>query len=545
MFKKIMTVMFALVMSLGILAGCNLVKVNTEVYYSQIVAEVVFQNQTKTFTMKELLNAYNSYGYQYVDNGSTVEEAVKSTMDTMINRAILVQELKKQITLSDPEIQELWRETFSNVNKSILGIEEEIVAQWELGVEDGEDNKTETKPLRDAYKPFEATYELKNGSLVRVVTPTQIDPTPAGSFVQTITDVKISKEALKRYTQTLRDAAKLEGKTNQTDQELLQEEINRVYSVLEENKYISKFQEDYLNSTSVTTQEVVSRYKDLVRRDYFKYATNQKAYFTDMRSDSTKVYYHPETNKFLNVTHILVKLSAQQNAQIGELEKQLKANSITKEVYETRLQTIKDATMVKYNNEEGDVLQKSLHSVYNEVESAVNQYSNLTETGFTLRAQAFNDMLYKYNDDTGIMNRDFAYVVNLTDEEGFDNIMIPEFTNASRELHTNSSKGKGSISDLVFAEFADGEFGFHIIMNLGVVENLVSYQNLNNITWQALYNQKTQPSSNKSIFDLIYAELNLDANKASTRMNEIVATAKGQIEKIKLYEKVYESLWKK
>lgn len=537
--------MFALVMSLGILAGCNLVKVNTEVYYSQIVAEVVFQNQTKTFTMKELLNAYNSYGYQYVDNGSTVEEAVKSTMDTMINRAILVQELKKQITLSDPEIQELWRETFSNVNKSILGIEEEIVAQWELGVEDGEDNKTETKPLRDAYKPFEATYELKNGSLVRVVTPTQIDPTPAGSFVQTITDVKISKEALKRYTQTLRDAAKLEGKTNQTDQELLQEEINRVYSVLEENKYISKFQEDYLNSTSVTTQEVVSRYKDLVRRDYFKYATNQKAYFTDMRSDSTKVYYHPETNKFLNVTHILVKLSAQQNAQIGELEKQLKANSITKEVYETRLQTIKDATMVKYNNEEGDVLQKSLHSVYNEVESAVNQYSNLTETGFTLRAQAFNDMLYKYNDDTGIMNRDFAYVVNLTDEEGFDNIMIPEFTNASRELHTNSSKGKGSISDLVFAEFADGEFGFHIIMNLGVVENLVSYQNLNNITWQALYNQKTQPSSNKSIFDLIYAELNLDANKASTRMNEIVATAKGQIEKIKLYEKVYESLWKK
>lgn len=547
MTKKVLSLIFAVFMSFGILAGCNLVKFNTENYYSQVVATVEYDQEKLSFTMKDLLTAYQNYGSQYTQQGSTVEEAVNSSLTTLINRAVLVKELKK-VPLTADEINSLKHDVYDNMNNAIAEIETTIRKEWKLEVEEGDEQEdVAEQPLRTAYAPYEAKFELRDGSLARLVAEQKtLNTEPAGNFKQVITDVEVSQEAWKRYLRQLKDAAKIEGVTKLTDAQLIDREIKRIYDVLEENEYVTKFQTDYLNSLAVSTSEVVARYKELYLEDYIKYVGNTAAYHKDIRSGFSEVYYHPVVNQYLKVSHILIQLSDEQNAQIDTLNKRLKANSISKEQYDYEVERIRqDQTVVKYNTASGAVAQKSLPAVHLEIVSAVEQYGKLLDNSLQLRAKEFNSFIYKYNDDPGIMNADYPYVVNLYDIEGVDNAMIPEFIEGARELYFNPEKGTGSVSEPVLSEYESGKYGFHIIMNLGTASNLVEMGEIGNITWQALYRAKTQPSGEKSVFEVLYDAIDLDSSKASKRIGEIVDNVKREGRAtIKLYPSVYKNLWK-
>ena len=288
-------------------------------------------------------------------------------------------------------------------------------------------------------------------------------------------------------------------------------------------------------------------------RDQAKYTNNLTAYYTQMKSDASSVYYHPVSNAYLQVTHILVKFSEDQNTQIAQLNSQLESNTISQSVYDYRLQLIKNQTVATYENEAGETVTMPYETMYNNLYNAVYSVGNYgakvqTQTELVERAKLFDQYLYKYNEDTGIVNSDFAYVVNLqdlSDTYGVSDIMIPEFTDAARELYTDTTNyGLGTISQPVFAEFSDGEYGYHVILNLGVVSNIVTPGNINNVTWQALYGKTTQPSLDKTIFHVIYDDLDLDSDLASTQMSQMVSTVKAQeVVTYKLYTSRYKSLW--
>ena len=57
---------------LVVLTGCSWLKIDNNKYYNAIVASV----GDKNFTKRELVTAYNSYGYQYTENfGYSMEDA--------------------------------------------------------------------------------------------------------------------------------------------------------------------------------------------------------------------------------------------------------------------------------------------------------------------------------------------------------------------------------------------------------------------------------------------------------------------------------------
>lgn len=586
MLKKLLSVVFALFVSVAFFAGCNIVKVNNSAYYTQVVAEVIYKDNTPTkqFTMKDLLTAYSSYGSQYTQQGASVKDAVNSTLETMIDRYLLISELRKASPLTEADKNDVMRKVYTNINQSLQELETEVRKSWGLEVTDVGSLGDKTTTLRAEYKPHEATIELvyneealKHELLKKVTEPTDIDGTNPGSFVYFKTDEQVSNEAWKRYIRRLKNSAEMEGKTGLSDQKLLNDEISRIYRILEDNEYLSRFSNSYYNNLplNVNTNNVVAYYKQLFTNDYNKYANNLNAYHTQMRSDATKVYYHPQTNLYLNVTHILVKLSASDNAEFVTLEKDYNIGKITKAVYDEQVASVKARTTVTYEERDQDnqividpvtgkakVVTKLLTEVYNTIiVPKVETYNK--DTNFVARANAFNDLIYMLNDDEGIMNRDTAYVVNLTDVQGQKNIMIEEFTNASRTLFTGLDKdgnqlpqsqfGKGAISEPVFAEFKDGEFGFHIIMNLGVVENpIVNHKDnlfvLDRIGsdgqedgWLHLYNVTTQPSSTKTLFEVVNDALNL--SEYTNLETEIVNTAKGNVKEIKTYNSRFKNLW--
>ena len=274
-------------------------------------------------------------------------------------------------------------------------------------------------------------------------------------------------------------------------------------------------------------------YKEKYKRDYEKYEYNEAAYHTAMANDASSVYYHPNSgNEYVYVTHILFKFSDEQTKEIENIKNLYKSNSITKAVYEARLaeaQSI-DRTVVTYE-ENGVTKTTSATLAYQDILANVNKYDQ--DVQFELRAKEFNKYLYKYNDDEGIMNKDFAYVVNL--DTNVTDQMVKPFADEARRLQKED--GVGAMSEPILTDY-----GYHVMFNLGPVKNVVNYSEINNLTWEALYNVKTQPSSEKTLFHLEYDAINSNSNKVSTILTSKVADLTAEVEVIKYWEKRYLTL---
>ena len=93
----------AMVLSVFMLGGCNLITVNNYKYYTQKVVTVdikdgygaEYDSYKKTYTKKDLLNSYYNYAYSYVQQGQlTAKNGVDYAMNNMINTDLLYNYIK-------------------------------------------------------------------------------------------------------------------------------------------------------------------------------------------------------------------------------------------------------------------------------------------------------------------------------------------------------------------------------------------------------------------------------------------------------------------
>lgn len=552
--KKFITYIFSLLFCVTMFAGCSLIQLNPTKYYSQTVAQIVYDKNNKVnFAMKDLLEAYDNYGYQLQQNNSTLssEDALKQTAELMVQRYMLVKEIKNQIgELTQGEKNVLMRETYEHINTTLASLEDEIRVEWDRVVNEDdkdEDSSTEEEGPTEyqEYKPtVERVYyeeEVNDvtkykSKLVRVEEEKEPeDESDPGKFVQNITDADVSAEAWKRYMKTLQKNNEELG-IKLSDEKAFEEEINRIYGVLEENKYISKYQEHLTKNLEIDSTSVVESYKQKYKRDYELYSNNESAYHTAMANDASTVYYHPNSgNEYVYVTHVLLGFSDETLAKIKNLEKLYKSNSIEKSVYEAKLKQLQniETTMIDYYDENGNKKQISAQLAYEEILNNVSKYDK--DVNFELRAKEFNKYIYKYNTDQGILNRDFAYVVNL--DTNVEDQMVKEFADEARRLQ--KKEGVGAMSEPILTEY-----GYHIILNLGPVTNVVEYNNIDNLTWEALYNVKTQPSSEKTLFHVEYDALNTDETKVNAILTSLVNDLAAQVEVVNYWEERYLTLLK-
>ena len=88
--KKFTTIVMAcLIMLVAVLTGCSTFKVDKVKYYNEVLAKV----GDECITRFDLVNAYNSYGYNtYVtQQGQSEKQALRSTMDLLIQRELTTQ----------------------------------------------------------------------------------------------------------------------------------------------------------------------------------------------------------------------------------------------------------------------------------------------------------------------------------------------------------------------------------------------------------------------------------------------------------------------
>lgn len=555
--KKILTYIFSLCLCIMVFAGCSLVQLNASKYYKQTVAEIVYsKDKTYELTMEDLLQAYNNYGYQLAQNNNssssssssmTGEEILTKTAELMVQRHLLVEMIKEELgDLSTEEKNYIKRQTYDSINSQLASLEDTIRVEWDRKISEDETKEDESTSLRASYTVYKPTVEKVveekevNGTtklvteLKRVTDDEEIDGTDPGEFKQVITDEDISKEAWKRYMKTLQDNNENLGK-KYSDEKAFEKEIDRIYNLLVENRYISKYQTAITNGLEITAEAAVESYKEKYKRDYEKYANDEAAYHSAMSEDASSVYYHPNSgNEYIYVTHILFKFSDEQTAEIANLKKLYQSNSISKEVYEARLEEVQslENTVVKYE-ENGVTKTTSAALAYQDVLNNVGKYDK--DIQFEARAKEFNTYIYKYNDDEGIMNKDFAYVVNL--DTSVTDKMVKSFADESRRLQ--KEEGIGAMSKPILTDY-----GYHVILNLGPVKNVVEYENIDNITWETLYNVKTQPSSEKTLFHVEYDAINTDSTRLSQVLSSKTDDLMGGVEKVRYWDKRILSLLK-
>lgn len=540
------------------MTGCGLWKINQDRYLSRTVATV---GDDIVITKEDLLMTYNQYASTLINSyGYTNEKAVEYCIDLLVNKKLMLKKAKEIFpTLSSKETSKCWKDTYDTMNEILADYESAVKVDWDIK---DEDKKTETAGTADsssnstAYTPYEkkaklvqnsdGVWEIQEVPEEDELADVEIIEGGADKFLKTyriISREDVSKEALKRYIKVLKkneEGRTFEGENAYSDDAVLNRAINRVYTQIEENYYLSKLKKHLVKDTSVSVDQVLNEYKEKFISSYTKYEIGSGDFATDILNSAENMYYVPESakGKFFYVSHFLIKFNTQEQAQVDELKKQLEEDPTFQSEYNKKIDEIVANMKATVYDEEGKATEEKV--LVKDIISSLN--AEMAGKSQEEKTEIFRQYLYKYNEDTSFNNKEYAYVVG--DEKSN---MVESFNKAARALHRPNAENQeilGKVGDI--SGIVPSEYGVHILMYCGEVESLfnISKDNANefaltNADVKKLDDTLLYVCNNKTIFDKLYDEVYSDTY--STFENAYLNELK-EGKKIKIYKKAYKDL---
>lgn len=549
--RKLLGLLMCLVLVFSVFAGCNLFERDTRAYLDQVVAK---SNKVE-ITMEELIDGYYQYGQYLVSNyGLDAETSVRYTIDWLINREYVlgyveglaseeladdsIEEKDYKYALTNAEYNELVRQVWGYVDDNIESIIEDI--EGDSTIFDEEEDTREAADTKVVYQP---TTEYVDGKVQKVANADveHEEKLDKYAYVQNEYKASVDKLAWDKYISNLKKSEK--GKKLSTkDTEVFNREIDRMFKILYENKMISKFQETYesyygFDSDGVLTEtmakEILDQYKLVYNRNYETYNDiSSDTFYSDMISttDRKNVYYYYDTDEFYEVSHILIMFSDDQKNDVKEVESD---PYLTPEEKAARINDIKSkANTVAVKRDENGYDTEMTYTI-TELETYINgivadlraQYTD-NEVYAQKVAEAFDELKYQFNDDPGVVNNDFDYVVG-KNHSG----MIESFTEESRRLGV---LGEGSVSTSAIL----GDSGYHIIICNRVVKNVV--EDADDMTLELLSKTYTSRTSGKSYLEYIKNDI-VESNYSSYE-SMLISTLKDGAKTV-YYTNRYKSLY--
>ena len=548
--KKVFSLLIMLCMCLSLLAGCNLFTINTNKYYSQTVATA----GGHTWTMEQLLDAIDLYGSNYTNNGQSYEDAVKSSLNDMIERTLLVDYIKENglITLTNKDYNDIKLSVYESIQASLTSYEQQIMTErgieYDKGDDESESSSNSSKVVFEDYvSKFVVDQDKVNNGVFDIKRVVDLDANygkDPGEFVQLVNIAypSISEEAMSRYIKYLQSKARRYNRSEK-EEDVKEFEYERLETYYTESKYITKLQEQFESNLEIRKDIVVAKYCEDYLENYVTYNKNKSLYNTTMSASATgytaNILYHPEVN-YMAVSHILLKYDDVTSAKIALLEEKMndKDSTYTVEDYNNDVLRLAESMEVTYT-ENGVEKHAKASEVFARVQNELNNCATYIE-----KAEKFNELLYIFNQDEGIFNTEYGYLIPLdTSKEGASDSMIEEFANDSRKLHEELPQGGNMSEELVL-----GAYGYHIIFNMGEVTNLFTVEEIRNSEenfehiWSTLYKTRVQEHLNKSWFDKYYDANVTEDNLFNDYLTNLTTLSKSGLE-IKKYEGRYKSLW--
>lgn len=572
--KLIISLSLCLVMCVSVFAGCTLVTTDMSRYYSQVVASLEYESGEKIeITKRDLSVAVANYSETYQSYGLEGEEAVKQILESVINEKLVIRasenmakEQNNGEILTTKEKTYLWELTFETIEDNIIsyynqinGIEEEDSSSTEseddtVVTQNGYDDLISlqmdgqgsyTLTLNSTASTAVEDHTFWNGEDRDLTTQNDLDVLYR-NVVNYVTQNPVYAQGYSRYLSEAKRSE--EGMGLSTDNEsVFKREIQRVYEVLYNAFMIDKYQEmNQANNASVTINNILELYESRVVSDYDKYVTEQAStYEEDVLEDVSNIYYFkPTGTQFFYVSHILAEFSDTDQATYDECQRVLdgtstkytvgEAEAIIEGLYDNLAFVVrepaKDENDNIIRNEDGSVTwtetgeTKPVSAVMSEIELKLSTAGD----DELLKAQYFDEFIYKYNADPGIMNAERNYVIGVDystpdTENGTTytahSSMVESFTNAAIELYAN---GSAKIGDL-YAQPIRSDYGIHIMIYEGKVENLFSNIDsnfsLSTADIQVLNDARLKAGESKTLLDELYEDLDTDRYTIFETMN--------------------------
>lgn len=308
--KKILTILLScaiLFTSAGVFSGCGILHENNKRYYADAVAIVGDEKVTRN----EVLTMFNYYYYTvgYYQYGYTEEQVYQMVLESLIKNKILVQEAKKlpECQIDDADRAYIWEQVFNNVSSQIDSHESEIKKIYGVVEEEEEQTTSAVTPFSE-YERKTSTTELAQATEVKTKEQWL-------EYIKSEANEQTNKYrylAYRKYVNELvRNAEKYDNKVG-TNEEVLDNELNRLYTYYEESRLVSKYTAYISSKLSITDAEVMDKYNEIIKKQIQQYSVTG-AYDSAITSTSNTdlVIYRDNCSEksYFTVQHILLKFA--------------------------------------------------------------------------------------------------------------------------------------------------------------------------------------------------------------------------------------------
>lgn len=510
------------------LAGCATFSIDKVKFYNDVVAKL----GDKNFTRFELMEAYESYGYQlYVSQkGQSEEQALQSTLDYLVDSEALYLSIKDDNTYKPTayQVNEIVKSLFSSFDSTldtyvekatkILNVELQDATQSESIVQktsttrnefdfassrrativkDGDTYKiqyvkSEDENLITSYEKYiDSAYleDFNKAGIAKEIKDKYLanlkNKLNSRNYIIKSTEIKLEKdvlfnkvielfaEQLKDYEYYLRDANNQPYSTK-TD-ELIERAISREFTSSIKSQHIKNLRNRYLKDEKLSINELKTEFVDLVTASYEKYKEDESTYKTNMKEIGSKgdtIFYHPtnleDNTKFGYFTHTLLGFSETQKTKIKNLNYNPEEDDGTVDKKSTYENIVLTETEIPYRNSEGVEVGKTTVANVLKEYKDIFNMPNSTEAEYQAKLSAFIDFTLKYSSDPGSLTAGMPYVVGTNGFSG----MEENFTKEAIKLMNTETSGAMSTVDFE-GTTTDGmcitPYGIHLIFYVGNV----------------------------------------------------------------------------
>jgi len=583
--KKIISTIMTLVMSVTLLAGCNLFVHNYEKDYMQVVATIQpitesgvredgtpwsYTSEKKEILKQTLVNYVNTEGMNSINAGLSVSNTVNNLLDQIIESELLLVEAeilfeKGDIAWKLEDIEEIKKNVYTYINNDLFTIYNQILEERDepLLTEPVTEDATATYPLFENDYPDdedEAEPQYYEGELGQYHDEWYLDTewyiedeskygnTYPGLF-GSVEDKSLGREAMKRlitiYTSNANNfigITKEEQKQIDNDVKRI-EEIEEtegaeyVYPILGRTTLIKKLygdtfikqakmtmlEESITKGITVSEQEIVQKYNSKLSSQMTDFDQNVSNYHSAVTgSEKQLILYNPD-NHYVYVKHILLPFSEKRQQELQALESNVSPEKFKQEL----LDEVSRSTFYPHVDGEDDKTRPmTADQIFNEVSAEMSQLA-----ASPMEAERkMNEFIYKYNTDPGIFANDVGYAVKYKLDEGEKDTYMEAFANGAREFRDNGY-AVGELLD----HYVVTSYGVHIMYYAGDTSKKVL--GINDYQTAGRYN---------TVYDLIEDELLAQKNTSAitnwqeTRIYYHITTAK----KVSIKKKVVNGLIK-
>lgn len=441
--RKFGALLLVLIVCMSVFTGCSLVGRNDKAYFEAVVATITYTTGEKEdVTKRDLISAYNSYGYNYVNNyGYTKERAVQETLETIINKRLTIKAVENYYKdhpeegkiLNGNETTYVWDETYNAIYTNLKQYLNDVL-DYESPSESG-NNQDTNKSVYSPYKKNAYLDLVDNNYIIRKTTPastiresyegrTNTDGVYFDFEYKDEEGRQVFKEAMFNKINGLIGEGTSQSSKNwksaysnyltdikenytylkfETDKEWFMFELDRVYTILKDNYMVEKYSVIYNNQNhqdadvaSITARDILNLYSAKVRVDYATYVTenNVSSFQEKMLSDVGSVDYVLEgdnASNYFYVGYVKMNFDDTQKAELETLKSQLDAGSIGYIEYEQKVNNIYNSVYATARDEktgEKTDTKISAQNLLGKINNDVEKYKYITKLSDEQKAEA-------------------------------------------------------------------------------------------------------------------------------------------------------------